>query len=149
MVRAAALRQALARADRDIESVLGWRKRAGPAGIEGTRWLRGEVEVEDQGAGRVVDSEVVRLCGIDQVAAGAIGLVAVRRVAERDEETSGVTGHPEHRQALLAGGDGESHRAYAPERERLGAAVRELHRERARVGGGRRLDGDDEPERRI
>src|SRR4029077_12669938 len=55
--------------DRDLEAVLGRRQRAGPAGIERARRLEGEVEVDDERAGRRVASEIGALGRIDEIAA--------------------------------------------------------------------------------
>ena len=58
----------------------------------------GEIEVDDERAGRRVATQVRALGGIDEVPARGVRLVAVRRVAERDEQPARVTGHPEDRE---------------------------------------------------
>src|SRR6185436_17215415 len=69
--------QALARPDRQVETVLGRREWTGPAWIDRTRRLDRKVEVDDEGAPRRIATEVGALGRIDQVAAGGIRLLAV------------------------------------------------------------------------
>ena len=70
----------------------------------------GEVEVDDERAARRVATEVGALGRIDEVAAGGVRLLAVRAVAERDEEAARVARHPEDRERARAGREGERDR---------------------------------------
>ena len=127
----------------DVQAVLGWCQRARPARVEGARRLEREVEVQDHRARGRIAAEVRALRGVDQVAAGAVGLGAVGRVAERDEEAARVAGHPEHGQRTRAGRERDGDPADAAEGERVGAAVGQLDREGA--GGRRRGRFDRRP----
>src|SRR3954454_8812592 len=115
--------QSFACADRQIETVLGRRERAGPAQIEGARRLVREVEVDDEGAGGRIAAEVGALRRIDEVAAGRVCLGAVRFVTERDEDAARVAGHPEDGERPFAGGEGELDAPHPRERQSVRAAV--------------------------
>ena len=89
------LRQALTRTDLEVEAVLRRRERTGPARVERARRLRREIEVEDERPVRRVRagsrSEVGALRRIDQVAARAVGRLAIGGVTERDEDPARST----------------------------------------------------------
>src|SRR3954471_10363188 len=142
-------RQTFAAADRQIEAVLGWRERAGPARIEGARRLVGEVEVNDERAPGRIAAEVGALRGVDEIAAGRVRLGAVRLVPERDEDAARVAGHPERGERPFASGEGERYAPDPRERQSLRAAVGELQGQRAGRRRRRRLDDDLEAERWV
>ena len=54
---------------------------------------------------RRVAAEVGDLRGVEEVAAGGVGLAAVRGVAEREEQAARVAGHPEHAEPPRARGE--------------------------------------------
>ena len=96
--------------------------------------MEGEVEVDDQGAPGRIAAEIGAFGRIDQVAPGAIGLRAVGRVTERDEQAAGVTGHPEDGQAARTARQRDLDPADAAELEVVAAAFGQLQGDAGRAG---------------
>jgi hypothetical protein len=168
-------RKPLAGPDREIETVRRRRQRAGPLGIERARRLVGEVEVEDQGAGVAIATEVGALGRVEQIAARAVRLGPVRAVAERQEQPAGIALHPVDLEPSRAVAEGDRHRPEPAERhdaagadgqvdrgasaagtevERPHAGQTRARHPRGKVGRARngcveRLDGHLESERRV
>src|SRR5439155_13907761 len=80
------LREPFSRTDRQIEVVLWWRQRAGPARVEGAGGVIRKVKVEDERVPRRITAQVRALRAVEQVAARSVGVHAVRCIAERQVE---------------------------------------------------------------
>src|SRR5215213_6114835 len=88
--------EALPSPDSHVEAIRGWREGARPFRVERARRLKGKVEVEDERPCLAIAAEVRALRRVEEVAAGAVRLRAVRGVAEREEQTARVALHPVH-----------------------------------------------------
>src|SRR4029079_13461774 len=103
----------------------------------------------DERAGRRVAAKVGALGRIDEISAGAVGLRAVRGVAERNEEAACIAGNPEDRHRARATREGDGDTPDARERRVVGAAVRKLERECAGRGRWRGFQAELEAEARV
>src|ERR687886_556466 len=88
--RALTLHQPFSGANRQVKPVLWRRERAGPAWIERAGWMVGEVEIDDQRPGGRIPAQVGALHRIEHVAARHVRLLAVRRIAKRQEEATAI-----------------------------------------------------------
>src|ERR671937_832933 len=98
------LHQTLAGTDRQVKPVLRRSKRARPAWIERAGWMVGEIEIDDQCAGRWIPAQVGALHCIEHVASCRIRLLAVRRVAKRQEEATSILLDPVETETPFTGG---------------------------------------------
>src|SRR6478609_6640006 len=121
--------EALAGADLEIEPVRRGSERTRPLRIEGARRLEREVEVEDEAVRRPPGAEVRALRRVEQVAAGAVRLATVRRIAEGEEQSAGIALHPEELEPPRSAREGDRHRAEPLEGHRAAGTHRQVDRE--------------------
>ena len=106
--------------------------------------MEGEVEVDDQADGGSARTEIGALRGIEEIPAGAVGLVVVRGIAERQEQAPGVARHPVDAEAAFALREGDVDSADPGELFLAAGAHRERQCEAAELRpGGLALALDD------
>jgi hypothetical protein len=82
----------LARLDTNVKPIRRRRQRACPSSVVGARGLIREVEVEHQST--VFSAQVGALHGVQDTAAGPVGLIVACRVGEGDEQAAAVSLQP-------------------------------------------------------